>query len=236
MTEKSKKTELEQDKITVAVLEDNATLMKGIMIELDKPDISVCIACDNIDQFLAELKHCQPRIAIVDLRIWKDLDAGFIAITEARTLSADTEFIVHTAYDVLEQFHKGINLGVRAFVSKNIYEKPLDEVVRIVYGGGTYYGDFLTDYLDKIRESSNGRNPFAEEDKPAQPMGLSKKELEILDLLDKDLSEKQIAANLVLSINTIKAHTKSIRGKLCVKSTKEAVRVYRLKRAELQSG
>jgi DNA-binding NarL/FixJ family response regulator len=232
MTEKSKKTELEQARITVGVLEDNATLMKGMMVELDKPDISVCMACDNVDQFLTALEHCQPRIAIVDLRIWKDFDAGFVAITSARAVSCDTQFIVHTSYDEMEHFHKGINLGVRAFVSKNIYEKPLDEVVRIVYGGGTYYGDFLAEYLDKLKENSNGRNLFAEEEKTIHPLGLSKKELEILDLLDKDLREQEIANRLVLSINTIKAHTKSIRGKLGVKSTKEAVRQYRLRRPD----
>jgi DNA-binding NarL/FixJ family response regulator len=140
--------------ITVAILEDNATLVKGMMAELDAPDIKIRVIGDEVNQFLEGLNLCQPDIAIVDLRIWNDLDAGFVAIAKAREISPPTQFIVYTAYDLMDKFHRGINLGVKAFVSKNIYEKPLDEVVRIVHNGGTYYGDLLPAYLEKVKEQS----------------------------------------------------------------------------------
>lgn len=231
MTPKNVKIKPDEARITVAILEDNATLVKGMLAELDKPDIRVCVASDNVDQFLDQLQTCLPDIAIVDLRIWKDLDAGFVAITKARALSPDIQFIIYTSYDVIEKFHKGINLGIKAFVSKNIYEKPLDEVVRIVFNGGTYYGDMLPKYLDKVRESSFQLN-FDHEQKASESGGLSKKEIEVLDLLDKGLTNSEIAAKLFVTVNTVKAHTKSIRGKLGVTSTSEAVRTYRLRRGE----
>jgi two-component system, NarL family, response regulator DevR len=217
------------NRITVAILEDNATLVKGMKAELDQPDISICAVSDNVDQFLHELKSCQPMIAIVDLRIWKDFDAGFTTISAAKDFSPGTQYIVHTAYDVVENFHKGINLGIRAFVSKNIYEKPLDEVVRLVFNGGTYYGDLLSEYLDKLKESSI-QLAFDGKDDSSNQSILSKKELEVLDLLDKELSVEAIAAELYVTKNTIKAHTKNIRGKLGTKTTPEAVRLYRLRK------
>lgn len=224
-----KKIQPKKNKITVAILEDNATLVKGMKAELDKPDITICVVRDNIDQFLDELKSCQPAIAIVDLRIWKDLDAGFVAISKGRELSPSTQFVVYTAYDLIEKFHKGINLGVKAFVSKNIYEKPLDEVVRIVYNGGTYYGDLLSEYLNKLNESSS-QLEFDKEKNISAKSGLSKKEIEILDYLDKGMTDQEIAEKTVVSVNTVKAHTKSIRGKLGVKTTTEAIRVFRLRK------
>ena len=142
------------EKITVAILEDNATLVKGIVAELEQPDISICAISDSVDQFLEEIKSNQPNIAIVDLRLWGSFNAGLTSIVKAKELSPDTSFMIHTAYDDIEKFHQGINLGVKAFVSKNIYEKPLDEIVRIVFRGGTYYGDFLPKYLDKVKEGS----------------------------------------------------------------------------------
>jgi len=215
--------------ITVAILEDNATLVKGMMAELDTGDIKTCVIGEEVNQFLEGLQLCQPDIAIVDLRIWNDLDAGFVAIGKAREISPKTQFIVYTAYDLMDKFHRGINLGVKAFVSKNIYEKPLDEVVRIVYNGGTYYGDLLPAYLEKVKEQSVQVKP--NEGKAAsEKAGLSKKELEVLELLDKGLSDKEIADTLVISINTVKAHTKSIRGKFGVKTTNEAIRLYRLRK------
>ena len=216
--------------ITVAILEDNATMVKGIKAELDKPDISVCAVTDNVDQFLDQLKSCQPLIAIVDLRICQDFEAGFGVIARARELSPATQYIVHTAYDMIENFHNGINLGIRAFVSKNIYEKPLDEVVRLVFNGGTYYGDLLPLYLNKLKENTLQLDFHGEES--TVKSGLSKTELEVLDLLDKGMPISEIAEQKVISLNTVKAHTKSIRGKLGVKSTNEAVRVYRLRKKD----
>jgi|SRR5215208_2332504 len=231
MTEKQQKMLPPANQITVAILEDNATLVKGMQAELDKPDILVCFVSDNVDKFLEQLSLERPKIAIVDLRIWKELDAGFVAITKAKALSPDTQFIIYTFYDLIEKFHKGINLGVRAFVSKNIYEKPLDEVVRIVFSGGTYYGDLLETYLDKIKEKSV-RLEFDEEEKDTAPAALSRKEMEVLELLDQGLTISEIASKLVVTVNTVKAHTKNIRGKLGVKSTNEAIRVYRLRKKD----
>lgn len=209
-------------------MEDNATLVKGMKAELDQPDISVCVVSDSVDQFLNELKLCQPKVAIIDLRIWKDLDAGFVAIAKARTISPDTQYVVYTFYDVVEKFHKGINLGIKAFVSKNIYEKPLDDVVRIVSNGGTYFGDLLPKYLDTVRE---GLNQFEDRGKTVKD-GLSKKELDVLMLLDKGMTNSEIASKLFVTVNTVKAHTKNIRGKLGAKTTVEAVRLYRLRRSK----
>jgi two-component system response regulator NreC len=234
MTKRKRETPLKENRITVAILEDNATLVKGMKAELDKPDIFVAVASDNIDQFLEELKSCQPKVAIVDLRIWKELDAGFVAITKARAVSPDTQFVIYTFYDVIEKFHKGINLGIKAFVSKNIYEKPLDEVVRIVFNGGTYYGDMLPKYLDKVKEST-ARLTFANDDEASNGSELSKKELEVLDLLDNGLTNSDIAAKLFVTVNTVKAHTKNIRAKLGVKSTTEAIRIHRLRKKDQPS-
>jgi DNA-binding NarL/FixJ family response regulator len=229
MARNPKKRQTNENKITVAILEDNATLVRGMKAELDKPDISICIISDNPDQFLNELKSCKPRIAIIDLRIWKDLDAGFVTITKARELSPTTQHIIYTAYDMIEKFHRGINLGISAFVSKNIYEKPLDEVVKIVASGGTYYGNLLSLYLDKVKESSIELEFDKEEKVPAKD-SLSRKELEVLSLLEGGMSTQDVAQKLYVSINTVKAHTKNIRGKLGAKSTIEAIRLYRLRK------
>lgn len=222
---------MKTEKITVAILEDNATLVKGMVAELEQPDISICTISDNVNQFLEDIISNQPNIAIVDLRIWGSFNAGLTSIVKAKELSPDTSFIIHTAYDDIENFHQSINLGVKAFVSKNIYEKPLDEIVRIVFRGGTYYGEFLPKYLDKVKEGSPYLN-FDEENLIGEKDVLTHKEQEVLFYLDKDLSQEDIAKQLVVSVNTIKAHTKNIRAKFGVKTTKEAVRIYRLRKEE----
>jgi DNA-binding NarL/FixJ family response regulator len=224
------KRRLTTKRITVAILEDNVTMVKGMKAELDRPDISICSVTNHVDQFLEELESCQPHIAIVDLRICQDFEAGFGVIARARDISPATQYIVHTAYDMIENFHNGINLGIKAFVSKNIYEKPLDEVVQLVFNGGTYYGDLLPQYLNKLKENTL---PLSfQNEKMLANSDFSKTELEVLDLLDQGKSIEEIAEQRVVSVNTIKAQTRSIRGKLGVGTTNEALRLYRLRRRD----
>lgn len=230
MPNASNQRQLKTKRITVAVLEDNVTMVKGMKAELDKPDISICSVTNHVSQFLEELESCQPHIAIVDLRICQDFEAGFGVIARAREISPATQFIVHTAYDMIENFHNGINLGIKAFVSKNIYEKPLDEVVQLVFNGGTYYGELLPQYLNKLKENALPLS-FQSKEMPVNS-DFSKTELAVLDLLDQGLSIEEIARRRVVSANTIKAQTRSIRGKLGVKTTNEALRLYRLRRKD----
>lgn len=218
----------ERSKITVAILEDNETLIKGMQLELDQPDIHICGVGKEVEDFLAKVKTCQPMIAIIDLRIWRDQDAGFTAIQQAKELSSQTRYIVYTFYDQPEQFHKAINLGIKAFVTKNIYEISLDKVVHIVAEGGTYYGELLSQYLDRVKEGplalDAGRQAGI-----SQKSEISGRELEILRLLDTGKTRDEIASLLSISTNTVKAHTKNIREKLAVRTTTEALRLARLR-------
>jgi DNA-binding NarL/FixJ family response regulator len=220
------------DRITVVILEDNSTLVIGMRAELDKPDIFVAAVSSEVDQFLEDISSLRPAVAIVDLRIWKDFNAGFEAIRAAKGLSPETRYIVYTAYDEMEKFHTGINLGIRAFVSKNIRDKPLDEVVRIVFNDGTYYGDLLPRYLEIV---SKGPRPveFDVDDRDEEAGGseLSPREFDVISLLDAGSTTAEIAGKLCVTENTVKAHTKHIRAKYGVKTTAEAVRAYRLRKS-----
>ena len=214
--------------ITVAILEDNEPMLKGMCMELDIPDIHVCSAQDNFEKFLDDVRQCRPTVALVDLRIrTPDTSVGYEAIQSIRDISPQTHCIIYTVFDDLEHFHRGINLGVKAFVSKHINETSLERVIRIVADGGEYYGDLMARYLQKIKELPS--MPNLGEPTTSSQGQLSDREREVLRLFGDDHSEEEIAKELNLSIHTVKAHTKNIRGKLNVSSTKEAVRLARLR-------
>ncbi len=223
-----KKTNHQKNIISVAILEDNEPMLKGMCIELDKPDIFICSARDELEPFLEDVQRHQPAVAIIDLRIrTADTEGGYEAIRAIRKISTQTHCIIYTVFEQLEYFHKGVNLGVKAFVSKHIHGVSLEKVIRIVANGGTYYGDLLSQYLEKVNEMpsvTNIKDPI----EPAQP-SLSIRELEILRLFGEGKQEEEIVAELHVSSNTVKAHTKNIRSKMNVKTTVEAVRLGRLR-------
>lgn len=215
------------DAITVAILEDNELMLKGICIELDRPDIRVCSAREELAPFLEDVRQYQPQVAIVDLRIRTDPEVGFDAIRTIRETSPGTQCVIYTAFEGLENFHRGMQLGIKAFVSKNTHELSLEKIIRIVANGGTYYGNFLNQYFEKVKEPPL---PGDVREAPAPvSSSLSLREKEILCLCAGGKSEGEIAEKLFIARNTVKAHLKSIRSKLKVKSTIEAVRVARLR-------
>ncbi len=216
-----KKPSNEKNMITVAILEDNEPMLKGMCIELDKPDIRICSARDELGPFLEDVQKYQPTVAVVDLRIrTTDTEAGYEAVRAIREISPRTHCIIYTVFEGLEYFQKAVSLGVKAFVSKHIHGVSLEKVIRIVADGGTYYGDLLGQYLEKVKEAPP---------RTSLQIHLSDRELEVLRLFGEDKTEAQIAAELHIEVNTIKAHTKNIREKLKVKTTKEAVRLARLR-------
>ena len=218
----------EKPMITVAILEDNEPMLKGMCIELDKPDIRICSARDELKAFLEDVRQYQPVVAVVDLRIkTADTEVGYEAVRIIREISPQTHCIIYTVYEGLEYFHRGVNLGVKAFVSKHIHGVSLEKVIRIVASGGTYYGDLPSQYLEKVKEMPATASLI--EPSASSEGHLSERELEILRLFGEGKMEDDIALGLHISINTIKAHTKNIRGKLKVKTTTEAVRVARLR-------
>lgn len=214
--------------ISVAILEDNIPTLKGLCMELDKPDIEIVAAHDELKPFLDDVKRCQPEIAVVDLRIrTSDTGGGYEAIRALREISPQTRVIIYTVFEGLEHFHLGVNLGVKAFVSKHIHGVSIEKVIRIVSEGGTYYGDFMQQYLDKIKEMPQVAEMGEPSTAPKCP--LSERELEVLRLFGEDKSEEELAGILVVSLNTIKAHTKNIRAKLNVNTTREALRLARIR-------
>lgn len=216
------------NKITLSILEDNPTMVAGMKMELDKPNIIICSISNNVKDFLKELKRHKPAIAIIDLGINGDegfeKHAGFTAITAGKEISPSTKFIIYTYHDELQEFENGMNLGIKAFITKNIYEKPLDKIVKIIFEGGTYFGALLEQYLNKLNEKP--LPPRFKDGNTSINDLLTNRELEVLDHLSNNLTIKEIAKSMQVELNTIKAHTQSIRKKLNVKTTKEAVRVY----------
>jgi DNA-binding NarL/FixJ family response regulator len=216
--------------IKVAVLENNPNMLFALGMKLDKPDLNLCFASDTLEDFVNKVREFQPDVAIIDLRIWEDFDAGFVAIEEIRKITSSTACIVYTHYDSLYNFDQAVRLGAKAFVSKHIREKvPLDEVVRMVAKGGTYWDkDLWEKYIRTVARLNGKQDEKSSSETYVTRPRLSKRELDVLQLLDRGLTFDEVAAELVITRNTVDAHTKNIREKLNVNSTRQAVVTARL--------
>ena len=98
-----------------------------------------------------------------------------------------------------------INSGVRGFLLKNINKEKLEKALETVYNGGNYYSEELWEFFTRR---------ITHEEKPAENISkLTKRELEILKMISKGMSNKEIADKLFLSERTIIGHKSNILAK-----------------------
>jgi DNA-binding NarL/FixJ family response regulator len=115
----------------------------------------------------------------------------------------DARLILLTSYDREEDIRRAFDSGVVGFLTKDVLHGELIKAIRAVVAGHTYVPPKLAAQLE--------RPP------------LSPRELEVLDLIVRGLSNKQIAYDLKISEDTTKNHVKHIFEKLDVRNRTQAV-------------
>jgi DNA-binding NarL/FixJ family response regulator len=181
---------------TVLVVDDDGACRELISTVLGRAGFSTLEAADGEEAMAAARRH-RPGLVILDVRL-PDL-SGYEICRQLRDEFGDTLSIVFLSGERTEGFDlaAGLLVGADDYVVKPF---SADELLARV----------------RIRLPS----PAAEEPVPSD---LTKRELEVLGLLAEGLSQKEIAAELVISSKTVAAHVQHILGKLGVHSRTQAV-------------
>jgi DNA-binding NarL/FixJ family response regulator len=140
---------------------------------------------------------------------------GVEAITRIKEEKPEIKFIILTTYSDDEYIFKGIAAGARAYLLKDAPRDELFKAIRAVYRGESLIQPVVASrVLDKLAELSK-KNPSAET--------LSDREVEVLRLMAKGVSNSNIAEELSITQSTVKTHITSIFQKLNVTTRTEAV-------------
>lgn len=194
------------DRIRVLVVDDHVTVLEGLAAIIDRQaDMSVVADAPNgreaVDRWL---KH-RPDVTLLDLRM-PVLD-GLGAIAEIHAQDAAARIIVLTTFDTDEDISKAIKAGARGYLLKDAPREELLASIRKVHAGETAIPPAL------VAKLAAGMSSEA----------LTGRELEVLTLLARGKSNKEIGTNLYISETTVKSHLRSIFAKLNVLSRTEAV-------------
>jgi NarL family two-component system response regulator LiaR len=219
-------------KIKLAMLEDVDNMLIGLKFQFDQPDIDICLTSDETVDFLKQIEYVKPDVALIDLRLWRDSDAGLVVIEKMKVLSPYTRVVVYTAYPRLENFYRAMALDVKGFVKKEHDAKPaitLVDIVRMVANGGEYYDqDLFKEYKNMLGDA------FHNSDKALFPsldekVVLTEREKDVLRCIAKNMSNSEIADSLVISVNTVKVHKQNIFEKFNVHTKREALIIAKTK-------
>jgi DNA-binding NarL/FixJ family response regulator len=177
-----------------------------------EPNIEVIGEAENGAQAIDKADKLKPDIVLMDLRM-PEVD-GVEAMQRIKQQHPEINFIVLTTYDNDEYIFKGIEAGARAYILKDSPREELFRAINAVYKGESLIEPAIAGrVLDKLVELSH----------QGSATDLSRREIEVLELIARGTGNKLIADKLNISASTVKTHIQSIFQKLEVNDRTEAV-------------
>ncbi|MGI8772918.1 MAG: response regulator [Acidobacteriaceae bacterium] len=167
-------------------------------------EVEVIGAASNGRDALMSLQQSMPDILLLDLRM-PGLD-GIETLRELKKMKISARVIILTSFEADEDIYRAVQAGAQGYLLKDTSKKQMLEAICAVHAGRRYIpGQIATRLAERMMRSS-----------------LTARELEIVEMIAKGLTNKQIAAVLDISDNTVRNHVNSIMEKLEVSDRTEA--------------
>jgi len=203
--------------IRVLLADDQTLVRSGFrMILRAEPDIDVVGEAADGAEAIALSRELDPDVVLMDVRM-PNVDG----IEATRRIIDGSKraprVLVLTTFDLDEYVFEALRAGASGFLLKDAPEEQLVSGIRIVAGGASLFAPAVT---RRLIERFAGAEPPA----PPPMLGeLTPRELEVLRLVARGLSNAEIAAELVLSEHTAKTHVAHILDKLGLRDRVQAV-------------
>ena len=209
-------------KIGVLLAEDHVVVREGTReLVQHEPDMEVVGEASDGEEAVQLTGKLRPDVVIMDIAMPK-LN-GIEATKQIKELYPATAVLILTAYDDDQYVFALLEAGAAGYLLKNVRGRELIDAIRAVYAGESVLHPAIT---RKVLESFIPAGKPAER-RMAEP--LSEREMEVLKLAGRGMSNRDIAEELSLSVRTVQAHLGNIFNKLGVGSRTEAV-LYAIKK------
>jgi DNA-binding NarL/FixJ family response regulator len=207
-----------QRRIGVVVADGDAATRTGVRIALRAGGISDCGEVGTARELVASVALSQPDVCLVDVRLSGD---GIAAATEIAAFG-QAPHVIMLAADVDEQdFLAAMRIGAVGYIHKGIAPARLPAVVRgVLRGEAAIPRKFAPMLIENLHRPSRVRYRGLRD---WGGVGLSSRELQVLDLLREGQSTREIATNLSISEVTVRRHVGSALKRLRVQSRAEAL-------------
>lgn len=195
----------ETGKIRILVVDDHPIMRFGIATIIDAtPDMATIAQAGSGEEAIELYEEHLPDITLMDLRL-----PGMSGVDAIRTIMArhrNARFVVLTTYEGDEDIHQALEAGARSYIVKGMPHDALVSAVRRVYAGGRFLPP-------PVSRALSSRTPNSD---------LSSREREVLKLIVKGRSNKEIAGDLGITEATVKCHVGVILSRLNVSDRTQA--------------
>lgn len=202
--------------IKVLIADDQAMVRSGLRLILEtEADLVVVAEAENGEEALRAAKREKPDVVLMDVRM--PVMDGLEATRQITQDNPDIKVIVLTTFDIDDYVYGALRAGAGGFLLKDAEGDQLIEAIRVIAAGDAIIAPSITKRL--ITE-------FASRPQSAEPEGLkdlTEREVEVLQLVARGLSNAEIAEELFVSETTVKTHVSHILTKLQLRDRVQAV-------------
>jgi DNA-binding NarL/FixJ family response regulator len=203
--------------IRVLIADDQELVRTGFRVILEtEGDIEVVAEAANGLEAVRQAALLKPEVVLMDIRM-PELD-GLAATEQILRQAHPPTIVVLTTFDHNEYVYRAIRAGAAGFLLK---DAPSSRLVAAVRAAAT--GDSLIEPSITARLVERFAEPAASPGIPAKLVPLTERELDVLRLITRGLSNAEIAAEMVVAETTVKTHVARILSKLALRDRVQAV-------------
>lgn len=198
--------------INIAIVEDHTLFREGLKSLLVRiPDFRIVAEFPNGRDFCDQLTSLDVGIVLMDIEM--PVMGGIEASAISNRKRPDIRIIALSMYSDHKYYYEMIKSGIAGFVLKEATTRELEKAIRDVNGGmGFFTPELLQKAIISVHEEKS-RNRRMER------LNLTSREIEVLDLICKGMTNKEISEKLFLSTKTVESHKSSLFHKTDTRNT-----------------
>lgn len=208
----------------IVLIEDHDLTRAGMRMTLQKAGFEVVAEAANGRQGLKAVAQHQPDIALVDIGL-PDVD-GVEVTKQIKADFPDVRVVILTMQDMEGTVLAAFAAGADSYCMKDISREKLVLALTSTYEGVSWLDPAVASkVLKQLKSTANAVSIESDSEEYIEHLGafpLSKRELEVLELIVKGFSNQAIGETLYITVGTVKTHVRSILGKLCVDDRAQA--------------
>ena len=179
-------------------------------------DLECVCACATGEEALRELPACRPDVVLMDIYLPKM--SGIECTARLKLLLPNTQILILTVAEEHDLVFRALEAGADGYLLKRIRPEDLRAaILEALSGGAPMSSEIARRVVESFRQKSRSRDAT---------INLTSREEEVLVLLSRGFSNKEIADQMSVSIETVRSHLKRIYDKMHVRSRTEAVALF----------